>query len=246
MRVLILGGTEPAHHLAQELVRRQWWVTTILPTSGRTPAGQVRVGDQGGAAGIARFIIEHGVEYVVDASPVFEEWPSIVGAEAARATSTPFFTLRQPPWQPGPTDRWQSVTTLEGAVQPATRSFRHILLDFWDAPECASAFAKDRDNLYVLRAPVPQRGRAVRGTVPPRFRIIGEAPHDVTKEKQLLRDNQIDGIVIRNTGDTRSEPTLDAARELAIPVILIDRPPAPGATLSCHSVPEVLRALSAD
>ncbi|MCF4006662.1 precorrin-6A/cobalt-precorrin-6A reductase [Corynebacterium uropygiale] len=246
MRVLILGGSEPAHQLAHELVRRDWWVTTILPGPGRTPAGQVRIGDQGGAAGIARFIIEHGVEYVVDATPPFEERASILGAEAARATSTPFFLLAQAPWQPGPHDRWQSVTTLEGAVQPASRSFRHILLDFWDAPESASAFAEDRDNLYVLRTAVPRRGRAVHGRTPARFRIIGQAPDSVEGEKQLLRDNQIDGIVLRNTGDTRSEPTLDAARELAIPIILIDRPAPPGATLSCHAVPEILHALHAD
>ncbi|MBZ8177766.1 cobalt-precorrin-6A reductase [Corynebacterium poyangense] len=245
MRVLIIGGSEPAHMLAHELVQRQWWVTTVLPEPGLAPAGQVRIGDLGGPAGLARFIINHGVEFIIDASHPFAETPSLHASEAARATGTPYFQLTQPPWQPGPQDRWQIVGDTGTAARLCARNFHHILLDFWKAPHLAQDFHEDHDNLYVLRTPAQGRGRSAPGRTPPRFRILPTPPSDVSVEKQLLRDNQIDGIVLRNTGDSSAEPTLDAARELAIPVVLIDRPPTPPALVQCHSLAEVLDALHA-
>ncbi len=75
MRLLILGGTTEATRLAARLADRADLAAT-LSYAGRTevPASQpipVRVGGFGGAEGLARYLAENKIDFLIDATHPF-------------------------------------------------------------------------------------------------------------------------------------------------------------------------------
>ncbi|MGD7001306.1 precorrin-6A/cobalt-precorrin-6A reductase [Corynebacterium halotolerans] len=216
MRALILGGTGPARELAGRLDELGWHVTTTQPADKPYPAGVVRIDGFGGAAGMAAHLIQNQVQIIVDASHPYNEEITEDATEASRATGVPILALTTPEWQEHPGDQWTRVPTPRAAADHAARHFRHILLDI--ATDTYTDFTFDPRNLYIVRG-------TRRGRMPHRFRMLPDVPAEsVGAEKKLLQDNQIDGVVLRQVGDEPGQFTLTAARELRIPVVLIDRP----------------------
>ncbi|MGP6173223.1 precorrin-6A/cobalt-precorrin-6A reductase [Corynebacterium sp. A21] len=237
MRALILGGTEPARLLATELDERGWHVTTNMPEGATYPPGVVRIGGFGGAAGMAAFLMQQQIQIIIDASHPFAEEATYDAAEASRATGVPVLALQHVLWEPREADCWTSVADTRAAADHCARHFNHILLDLDEGP--TRDFSADPLNLYVIRGPRPSR-------TPARYRMLaGTGPRTLDTEKKLLRDNQIDGIVLRHVGDVSGQLTLDAARELRIPVVLIDRPRQPRVWGRVHSVEEAVNVLVA-
>lgn len=237
MRALILGGTEPARELAGQLDELGWHVTTTQPEGTPYPAGVVRIDGFGGAAGMAQYLIRNQYQIIIDASHPFHEEITEDATEAARATGLPILALTMPAWEQGDADQWTTVPDLRAAADHAARHFRHIMLDV--AVDNYSDFNADHRNLYVIRG---QR----RGRMPSRFRMLPDVPpSDVDAEKKLLRDNQIDGIVLRHVGDPAGARTLAAARDLRIPVVLIERPAQPRVWGRVYSVEDAVAVLIA-
>ena len=56
---------------------------------------------------------------------------------------------------------------------------------------------------------------------------LARGPFDVRVETSLLRDRRIDALVTKNSGGSAAAAKLHAARELELPVVMIDRPPTP-------------------
>ena len=85
-RVLILGGTTEARHLAERLAGRTDLAVTVS-LAGRTtaPAAQaapVRIGGFGGVEGLARYLINERVDALIDAT---HPYAAIMSANAAAA-----------------------------------------------------------------------------------------------------------------------------------------------------------------
>ena len=100
MRALILGGTAESRELALLLLQSGWRVTSSL--AGRVkepklPLGEVRIGGFGGPPGLARWLMDHEVDLVVDATHPFAEKISISAAEATRATGIPLIACTDRP-----------------------------------------------------------------------------------------------------------------------------------------------------
>src|SRR5688500_16823035 len=92
-RLLILGGTAEARALAGEVVA---WPRLRLVSSlagrvrdPRLPAGEVRVGGFGGADGLAAWLIEHGIDVLVDATHPYASRMRISAVRAAAAAGVP-------------------------------------------------------------------------------------------------------------------------------------------------------------
>src|SRR5258707_11985743 len=102
-RLLILGGTGEAALLAHGTVARfgeGLAVTTALAGRTRHPgplAGEVRIGGFGGAAGLARYLVDHRVDRLVDATHPFAATISRAARLAAERTAVPRLLLRRPP-----------------------------------------------------------------------------------------------------------------------------------------------------
>ena len=196
MRALILGGTAESRELALLLLQSGWRVTSSL--AGRVkepklPLGEVRIGGFGGPPGLARWLMDHEVDLVVDATHPFAEKISISAAEATRATGIPLIALHRPAWTPENYDEWIYVNDMEEAARIAER-YHHIFLTI--GRQKLAPFANDSHNLYVIRSVDPPEG-----PLPKRHRLIlSRGPFSVQDEKQLMRDNQIDALVTKNSG----------------------------------------------
>ncbi|WP_030600715.1 cobalt-precorrin-6A reductase [Streptomyces fulvoviolaceus] len=232
--VLILGGTTEARELAAALtVRPGFRVTTSLAGRVTRPGavtGDVRIGGFGGAEGLADWLREERVDALVDATHPFAQAITANAARAAAATGVPSVVLRRPGWQPGPQDRWHLVDSLNEAADLLPRLGRRVFLTTGRLE--LAAFAHLTDLHFVVRSvelPEPP--------MPPHTEVLlARGPFTVADESALLYDHCIDVLVTKDSGGEATAAKLTAARELALPVVVVRRPSLPGGVTA---VPDV-------
>ncbi|WP_155059522.1 cobalt-precorrin-6A reductase [Streptomyces blattellae] len=223
--ILVLGGTAEARRLAADLVTRPGIrVTTSLAGRVSTPGaveGDVRIGGFGGAAGLAEWLRAHRVDALVDATHPFAESITANAAEAASVTGLPLLVLRRPGWQRGPEDRWHPVPSLDAAADLLPRLGHRVFLTTGRLG--LAAFAHLTDLHFVVRSVDPPEPPMPRDTEV----LLARGPFTVTAEKALLRVHRIDVLVTKDSGGNATAAKLTAARELALPVVVVRRPPLP-------------------
>ncbi|MFZ2318972.1 MAG: precorrin-6A/cobalt-precorrin-6A reductase, partial [Pseudomonas sp.] len=80
----------------------------------------------------------------------------------------------------------------------------------------------------------------------PRARVIGaRGPFNLADERALFAAGQFDVLISKNSGSSATEPKLQVARELGLPVLLLARPPLPAVDRQFSAVEEVWSALQA-
>ncbi|MGP9017220.1 cobalt-precorrin-6A reductase [Streptomyces sp. BR1] len=240
--VLVLAGTAEARELAARLVDGGG-VRVTASLAGRvavprTPAGEVRIGGFGGAEGLARWIREHRVTVVVDATHPFAERISENAPEAARATGVELIALRRPGWTPGPGDRWHSVGTLKEAATLLPTLGTRVFLTTGRLG--LAAFAENDDLWFLVRSVEPPE--------PPTPRncelILDRGPFTLDGEREVLRTHRIDVVVTKDSGGPATAAKLTAARELGLPVVVVRRPEPPAGVRTAADVDGVLALLS--
>lgn len=245
-RLLILGGTAEAAALAEALTRRfASDLEVINALAGRTseprlPAGTVRVGGFGGVEGLETFLRAERIDALIDATHPFAATISRHAAEASMRAHVPRLVLTRPAWSPAPGDRW-TVAENDARAADATRDIRARRVFLTTGSRGLAPFAALSDVWFLLRlieppaTPIPLAQHRL---------ILARGPFGVGAERTLMQDERIDLLVTRASGGEATEGKLIAARELGLPVILIDRPPPPpGETV--NSIDEALAWLSA-
>ncbi|WP_041391421.1 cobalt-precorrin-6A reductase [Sphingobium chlorophenolicum] len=238
--ILILGGTTEASALAAALAERG--ARAVLSYAGRTerPRAQpvpVRVGGFGGIAGLVRYLREEGVTHLVDATHPFAATMSSHAAAAAREVGVQHIMLTRPPWIAVEGDRWTHVPDIAGAVAALDGHGRNVMLALGRMH--VDAFAAQPQHHYLLR--FVDRPDVAPG-LPRHALVIDRGPFTVEGDIRLMRDHGIDCVVSKNAGGSGAEAKIVAARTLGLPVLMIDRPPAP-ATQVKHDVAGVLQWL---
>ncbi|WJV44958.1 cobalt-precorrin-6A reductase [Streptomyces flavofungini] len=225
--VLVLGGTTEARRLAAALAARpDTRVTTSLAGRVTRPAaleGDVRVGGFGGPDGLARWLRDHGVTALVDATHPFATTISVNAAQAARTTGVPALAVRRPGWRPGPGDDWHDVASLTDAAAALPALGRRVFLTTGRLG--LAAFAPYDALHFLVRSvepPEPPLPRDVRI-------LLDRGPYTVESETALLREHRIDVLVTKDSGGAATAAKLTAARALSLPVVMVRRPaPPPG------------------
>ncbi|MCP2163366.1 cobalt-precorrin-6A reductase [Goodfellowiella coeruleoviolacea] len=224
--VLVLGGTGEARKLAEELVGRGVRVVSSLAgrvSRPRLPVGEVRVGGFGGPEGLARWLTEHAVAAVVDATHPFAERISAAAVAGARLAGVPLLRVQRPGWQPGPGDRWHWVDSLEQAADAVGALGRRVFLT--SGRQGLAAFARRTDLWFLARCVDPPEPPP-----PPHIEVLlDRGPYHLAGETALLRGHRIDVLVTKDSGGAMTEAKLVAARELGVPVVVVRRPPRPPA-----------------
>jgi precorrin-6A/cobalt-precorrin-6A reductase len=241
-RVLILGGTTEAAQMARVLAEAG--VDAVYSYAGRTeaPVAQplpVRVGGFGGAHGLEGYLKAEGISHVIDATHPFAAQMSRNAVTACAATGVPLIALEREPWVAGPGDRWTHVPDLAAAVAALGDAPRRVFLAI--GRQTLAAFAGAPQHHYLLRLVDPPSEPL---PLPRAEAVIARGPFDVTGDRVLLQGHRIDIIVAKNAGGAGAEAKLVAARELGLPVVLIDRPPVPERRV-VRNVAEVMEWLSA-
>jgi precorrin-6A/cobalt-precorrin-6A reductase len=238
VKVLILGGTGEARELAAFLVARGHEVTTAL--AGRTsepllPAGTVRMGGFGGATGLATYLRALAFDRLVDATHPYADEISANAVYAARQTGVPLVRLARPPWPEPAGSRWHHVASPTGAAEALPSGARVLVTSGHDGLE--RLLARD-DCRFVVRLIEPPASALPTHAV----LLIARPPYRLEDERELLARERITHLVSKNSGGHQTATKLDAARELGIEVIIIDRPGLPPAN-EVGSVAEAVRAI---
>lgn len=238
--ILLLGGTSQASALARLLAQRG--AAATLSYAGRTdnPLAQpiaVRIGGFGGVAGLVDYLRLERITHLVDATHPFAATMSAHAVEAARRAGVAHVALTRPPWRAQPGDRWAHVADIAGAVAALAGPPRRVMLALGRMH--VGAFAGQPQHHYLLRfvdAP------ATPPALPRHSLIVDRGPFSVEDDLRLMQAHGIDLVVSKNAGGTGAEAKIIAARQLGLPVVMIDRPIMPART-EMHTPEEVLRWL---
>lgn len=233
LKVLILGGTTEGRELAAACAGRFMTVSSLAGRTGSPiiPAGELRIGGFGGPGGLADYLRASRIQAVVDATHPFAATMTEHAAAATAAVGVPLLVLRRPGWIEQPGDDWQRVATV-GAAAAALKPGRVFLTT---GRQEIGAFAGRYDCSFLARSVEPP--------VPPMPLnlevLIDRGPFTVGGEKRLLAG--MDVLVTKDSGG--ADAKLVAARELSVPVIMIDRPAIP-AVPTVASVGDAIRWLN--
>lgn len=234
-RILLLGGTTEALRLARQLGPETVYSLAGL---GRVPddlACRVRVGGFGGAEGLAAFVACECIELLLDLTHPYAAQISHNAALAAELAGVPCWALRRPGWQAGPGDDWREVDgweELTRALAPFERPF----------------FTSGREPLAHLHEIPAHQQWTVRclqaEPAPTRAEIIGaRGPFSLDEERALFTRIRCDVLVSKNSGSASTEPKLQVARELGLPVLLLRRPMLPVVTREFAELESLWEAL---
>jgi len=222
-RILILGGTGEALDLAQRLAGIPE-VSVISSLAGRTraptlPQGEVRVGGFGGVEGLTAYLGASDISLLVNATHPFAAEISANALAAHKESGVPLLRLLRPAWRKQPDDTWIKAPSVKGAAAICRWLGRRVLLAV-GSQEVAAFADLPRAHFFVRMVDPPQAPLPlVSGEA-----IVAKGPFDLAAERRLMLDREIDLVVTKNSGGDATFAKIAAARELAIPVVMIDRP----------------------
>ncbi|MDJ0823418.1 MAG: precorrin-6A/cobalt-precorrin-6A reductase [Paracoccaceae bacterium] len=212
--VLIVGGSLEAWQLARHLPRAT--VRLAEPERvARVWANPLSVGPV-----TAEWLESEAPRVVIEAAHPCDTQTAFATARACAAAGLPRLQLVRPAWRPTRRDRWVPLRVAEEAPLVIPRGARVLV-------------ATGGQGLPVLRAlrvfALVRLLRPHHGGYPPgigRF-LPGEGPFEPAQEARLLCKERIDWLLVPNAGGSGGKPKLQAARQLGLPVAMIDRPRRP-------------------
>jgi precorrin-6A/cobalt-precorrin-6A reductase len=244
-RVLILGGTGEGAALARRLAGDpRFEVVSSLAGATRRPAplaGRVSIGGFGGAEGLADFLRAERIDRLIDATHPFAARISANAAEAAAIAGVPLLRLARPPWRALPGDRWIEVADAAAAAARLPGLARRAFLSL--GRKELAAFAKLEETWFLVRlieapaSPLPLMHYEL---------VLGRGPFAVAAEVALLRTHGVEALVTKNSGGDATYAKIVAARRLALPVLILSRPPEPEGVAGVGDIGAVLAWLGAD
>ncbi len=223
--VLVLGGTTEATALAQALSDGGYDATFSYAGRVAQPKAQplpTRIGGFGGVDGLVNYLHEHHITHVIDATHPFAAQMSRNAVAACRKADVRLIALTRPEWLALKGDRWTHVPDMAGAVGALDRGSCRVMLAI--GKQQLAEFAVHRQHHYLLRL-------VDEPTVALRFDsyevVVAQGPFNLTDDLALMRAHKIDLLVSKNAGGTAARAKIDAAREMGIEVVMIDRPKVP-------------------
>ncbi|MEX5546718.1 cobalt-precorrin-6A reductase [Pseudomonas pergaminensis] len=235
-RILLLGGVTEALAIARTLGPEHIY---SLAGVGRVPTDltcQVRVGGYGGAEGLAQFVRDEGVGLILDATHPYAAQISRNAAEAAQLSGVPCWALRRPAWQPQTGDDWREVSDWASLIE-ALKPFKRPLFTLGREP-LQHIDEIPPEQFWTLRALDVYPGSE-------RCEVIGaRGPFLIEDERALFARRGIDVLISKNSGSTATEPKLEVARELGVPVLVLKRPVLAAVDQEFTSVAAVLQTIT--
>ncbi|WP_373538038.1 cobalt-precorrin-6A reductase [Microcoleus sp.] len=226
-RLLILGGTGDAAKLAARASQIAD-IEVVSSLAGRTKQpftpkmGTVRIGGFGGAAGLVAFLTDRPIDLLIDATHPFAAQISANAAIAAAECNVPHLMLVRPAWEMVEGDRWIEVGSHSEAARALSGQSQRVFLTI--GRQELAAFAGLDDIWCLMRAIDPP---APNTPVPNGKLLLAKGPFLLEDERELLLEYRIDTIVSKNSGGAATYAKIVAARELGIPVVMVQRPQMP-------------------
>ncbi|MEG3842516.1 cobalt-precorrin-6A reductase [Microcoleus sp. herbarium14] len=226
-RLLILGGTGDAAELAARASQIAD-IEVVSSLAGRTQqpftpkTGTVRIGGFGGAAGLAQFLLDRPIDLSIDATHPFAARISFNAAAAAAECNVPHLMLVRPAWEMVEGDRWIEVASHSEAAMALSGQSQRVFLTI--GRQELAAFAGLDAIWCLMRAIDPP---ALNTPIPNGKLLLDRGPFNLENERKLLLEYHIDTVVSKNSGGDATYAKIIAAREMGIPVVMVQRPPIP-------------------
>jgi precorrin-6A/cobalt-precorrin-6A reductase len=217
--ILILGGTKEAAELAKQRVAEGHDVTTSLAGRTREPLpldGKVRIGGFGGVEGLAHYLTENRIEQVIDCTHPFARNISAHAVTACALAAVPLDIRTRKPWDQVSGDLWTVVPSLEVAAREL-KPGSNVLLAL--GKQHLAPFANRPDCHFFIRMVDPPDAPLSLG---PHEIIIGKPSARWQDEADLMTQLKVDTIICRNSGGDGAYAKIVAARELQLPVIILE------------------------
>ncbi len=220
-------------------------IDAVLSYAGRTenpapPPIAWRVGGFGGIDGLKHYLVAEKIARVVDATHPFAAQMSAHAVAACAAAAVPLLALERPPWRCAPGDHWIEVDDLPAAAEALGAVPRRVFLGIGRLH--LKAFAAHPQHAYLVRLVDPPRAPL---PLPDAEVIVARGPFERAGDRAMLAKYRTDIIVAKNAGGNSASAKIEAARELALPVVMIRRPFV-RAREKVGTVAEVLRWLGHD
>lgn len=230
MRVLLLGGTGEARALAARLHPR---VDIVSSLAGRVPdpalpAGEVRIGGFGGVSGLRDWLAGNHITAVVDATHPFAATITGHAAAACRDLGLAHLVLHRPPWD---TDGAATVSSdAQAADVVSAKGYSRVFLT---TGRSGVAPFRDSGAWFLIRVVTPPDPV----TLPARHQVLlSRGPYRYDDERALLAGHCIEALITKNSGGAMTRAKLDAARDLGVDVVMIQRPALPAGVAVAESV----------
>ncbi len=226
MTILLLSGTAEARALAKQLAAEDIAAIASLAGATRAPVIQpipTRIGGFGGEAGFRAYLDAAKIAAVLDATHPFAARISHRTARICAQLGVPYCQVLRPAWHPAAQDQWIPIAREEDAAEHIGGQ-THVFLA--TGRQTLDRFANlEGRQLYCRQIDPPDQPFPFANG---RY-IVGRPPFTVEQEMDLFQSLKIDWLVVKNAGGETSFTKLVAARELGIPVLMIERPPQPDA-----------------
>ena len=238
MRVLLLGGTAEARALAERLHPD---VDVISSLAGRVPdpalpAGEVRIGGFGGAEPMRQWLVDSGVDAVVDATHPFAAVISERTARVCGELGLPHLVLARPPWD---SSAYLTVSSAAEAAEVVEHQ-RYSRVFLTSGRSTIGSFTH-LHAWFLIRVVIAPHADALptRHTM-----LLSRGPYSYEDELALMFEHRVHALVTKNSGGDYTCAKLDAAAALYIPVVMIDRPPLPPEVTTVETVDGAVAWLS--
>jgi precorrin-6A/cobalt-precorrin-6A reductase len=237
-RLLILGGTGDALELASQAIDLPE-LAVITTLAGRTQApkavaGNLRIGGFGGEAGLVEYLRTEQIDLLIDATHPFAANISGNAAGAAQQVGIPWLMFIRPAWERSSLDNWIEVDSIATAVTAIPATAKRIFLTI--GRQQLAPFATLTDRWCLIRSIDPPDPTM---QLPPGELLLDRGPFSLEQELKLLQDYRIEAIVSKNSGGDATYAKVIAARELGLPIVMVQRPIVPDG----EAVPDVAGAI---
>jgi precorrin-6A/cobalt-precorrin-6A reductase len=228
----VLGGSAEARQLAERLHPTHDVVSSL---AGRVPdpalpAGEVRVGGFGGAEQMRQWLVDNGIEAVVDATHPFATVITKRTADLCGDLGLPHVVLARPAWD----SRDAIAVASASAAADVIDDFGYSRVFLTSGRSTIGAFKRSQ-AWYLVRVVIAPDADAL----PLNYTLLtSRGPYRYDDEVALMRKYRTHVLVTKNSGGDYTRAKLDAAAALYIPIIMIDRPALPAGISSVATVDE--------
>lgn len=230
MTLLLLGGTADARKIATQL--HQQHIPLIYSVAGlvRVPNVDCPVVSGGFRqfGGLKKYIAQQQIRAILDVTHPYADTMSSTAACVAAECEIPYWRFHRPEWQASDQDTWHSVKDWTQLL-PLLSSKSSVLLTVGQIDQSVidelADFHRNNHQTQVLRTAVEPKSTLASSMT--WVKAIG--PFELTDELALMKQHKIDALVTKNSGGSSTVAKLEAARQLNIPVFMLERPPMPSA-----------------
>lgn len=232
MKLLILGGTREAKLLAKQLINLDIEIVYSIAGLVRLPELDCEIisGGFSQRGGLSEYLLAEKIDCLLDATHPFATRMSQQALGSTADINIPSYSFVRPQWQPQAGDNWllakdheQLLNELALAVNTGSKNI------FYTHGQIDRKLAVELDAIAELNetfGPARYLVRSAKETELPQYahwlQAIG--PFNLADELALLKEYEVDLIVCRNSGGEATKAKLDAARELGIRVLMLQRP----------------------